>query len=303
MAAVQYTHPPIPGQLPANPLPHGTALILEGGGLRGFYTAGVLDALMEAGIQFPYIAAVSAGSANGLSYVSGQLGRNREVVKYYAGTKRYVSKRNLLLHRSMFNMDFVFNQVPNKHIFFDWDTFEKQDVRFLTGATDCATGLIHWFEKEEIDTRLTAVVASCSLPLASPVVKYKGMALLDGGISCPIPIEKSIADGNTFHLIVLTRNQGYLKRPLGHEKALRLVFKKYPQLAEIMLKRHDSYNRQLELCEELERQGKAIIVRPQKPLQIERMDNDTQKLLALYDEGIEEGRSAIEKLMKKRLWL
>jgi Predicted esterase of the alpha-beta hydrolase superfamily len=294
-----YTHRPIIGKPAANLLPKGTALVLEGGGLRGYYSAGVLDALLEADLQFPYIAGVSAGAANGLSYVSGQLGRGREIVKYYVADKRYVSKRNMLLHGSMFNMDFVFHQIPQKHLFFDWDAFNKNPVRYLTGATDCQSGETKWFEKQDLDSDMAVAIASCSIPLISPIVNFRGMKLLDGGITAPIPIEKSIEDGNTFHLIVLTRNRGYTKKPMGHDKALRLVFKKYPMLAEALKKRHEVYNRQLALCETLEKQGKALIIRPLKPLEIDRMDSDTEKLLALYDEGVEEGRAALAMLKQK----
>ena len=280
-----YTHSPIIGKPATAMLPKGTALILEGGGLRGYYSAGAMDALLKANLQFPYIAGVSAGAANGLSYVSGQLGRGREIVQYYVADKRYVSRRNMLLHGSMFNMNFVFQKIPQNHLFFDWDAFRGNDIRYLTGAADCETGTTHWFEKADLDSEMTAVIASCSIPMMSRMVHFKGMALLDGGITDPIPVEKSIADGNTFHFIILTRNEGYQKSPMGHEKALRFVFRKYPKLADALLCRHETYNRQLALCEALEKQGKALILRPKKPLQIDRMDNNTKKLLALYDEG------------------
>lgn len=252
---------------------------------------------MDAGILFPYIAGVSAGAANALPYIAGQPRRNRQVVEFYVGDPRYVSKRNLILHRSMFGMDFVFHEVPQKHIALDWDMFYKQDIRFLTGAMDCATGKTVWFEKQDIDPQLEATMASCSVPLLSPVVRFKGYDLLDGGVSDPIPIDKSIADGNAFHVVVLTRNAGYTKPAFTHKKTLKLFYRKYPEVIAAVLRRHEIYNRQLALCEQLEREGKAVIIRPLKPLQIDRTGTDTAKLLALYDEGHDEGKAKLEQIL------
>lgn len=293
-----YTHTPIPGKEPRTYLPEGTALVLEGGGTRGFYSAGVFDAFMDAGIMFPYIAGVSAGAANVLSYIAGQYGRNRQVIKHYVGDKRYVSKRNLIRCRSLFGMEFVFHEVPSKHIFIDWDMYRKQSIRFLTGAMDCSTGKTVWFEKEDITPALEATIASCSIPLLSPIVRYKGYVLLDGGVSDPIPIEKSIADGNSFHVIVLTRNPGYIKKPISYKRLAGLFYRKYPKVAETMINRHEIYRRQLDLCERLEKEGKAVIIRPLEPLSIGRSGGDTEKLLTLYDEGIREGAAVIDRIIQ-----
>lgn len=294
-----YTHTPIPGKLPQHILPKGYALVCEGGGTRGFYSAGVFEAFMDAGIMFPYIIGVSAGAANALSYISGQQLRSRQIVEYYVGDHRYVSKRNLLFHRSMFNLDFVFHTVPQQHIFFDWDTFRKCSVQFLTGAFDCTTGKTVWFPKEDITPDLGANIASASVPILSPIVTYQGYRLLDGGIGAPIPIEKSIADGNTFHVIVLTRNQGYIKPPFQYKRLLKLFYKKSPAVIDALLNRHEIYNRQLALCERLEREGKAIIIRPQQPLKTsDTTGNNVPVLLELYDEGHTEGKELVCQLQQ-----
>ena len=297
---MSYKHPPITGKMPTHVLPEGTALVLEGGGTRGFYSAGVFEAFLDAGIMFPYIIGVSAGSANALSYVSGQPGRNRQIVEHYVSDPRYVSKRNLLRYRSLFGMEFVFHEIPQKHIFWDWEMFRKQEIRFLTGATDCETGQTVWFEKCDLTPQIEAVMASCSIPFVSPIARYKGYSMLDGGVSDPIPIEKSVSDGNSFHVIVLTQNSGYRKEAFTHKTLLTLFYRKYPKFIFAMLRRHEAYNRQLELCERLEREGKAIIIRPLKPLQAGRADSNRQKLLALYDEGHEEGASALEAILNMR---
>ena len=163
---------------------------------------------------------------------------------------------------------------------------------------DCAFGKSVWFEKQEINPCFDATIASCSVPVISPIVKYKDYDLLDGGICDPIPIEKSIADGNKFHVIVLNRNKGYIKTEFKYKLLLNIFYKKYPQVINAVLNRHEVYNRQLKLCEKLEQEGKAVIIRPKKPLQVSRTGTDIQKLLALYDEGHEEGKDIIKLLEK-----
>ncbi|MCL2792890.1 MAG: patatin family protein [Spirochaetaceae bacterium] len=295
-----YTQKPIPGKAPEKILPKGCGLVLEGGGTRGFYSAGVFDAFMGAGIMFPYIIGVSAGAANALSYITGQNGRNRQIVEKYVGNPKYVSKRNLLLHRSMFGMKFIFHEVPQKHIFLDWEMFNKQDITFFTGALDCNTGETAWFNKSDITPNLEATIASCSVPLLSPIFKFRGHKFLDGGIADPIPIEKSISDGNTFHVIVLTRNKGYQKPVFKYKHILKLFYKKYPKVIEAVLNRHIIYNRQLALCEQLESEGKAVIIRPLKPLQInETTGRDIEKLLELYDEGYDEAKEKMNLILSR----
>ena len=294
--AEKYTYPPIQGCLPEKILPSGCALVLEGDGTRGFYSSGVFEAFLDAGIMFPYIAGVSAGAANAVTYLSGQKLRSRQIVEHYVGNPNYVSVRNLIFRRSMFNMEYIFRTIPQRHVAFDWETFRSCPVRFFTGAMDCATGKTVWFEKETITPDFSVSIASCSVPVLSPIVKFQGYELLDGGVSDPIPIEKSVADGNVFHVIVLTRNAGYSKQPFGHEKLLKALYRKHPRAAEAVLRRHEVYNRQLALCEQLEREGRAVIIRPLKPLRVKRTSADTKELLALYDEGHAEGAAKIEEI-------
>lgn len=294
----KFTHSPISGQNLKNILPKGAALVLEGGGLRGYYSAGVLEAFLEKDLLFPYIIGVSAGAANALSYISGQPMRSRQLIENYVTSPRYVSKRNLLFKGSMFDFDYIFETIPQEHAFFDWDVFKAQKTRFLTGAMNCADGKTIWFEKEDVCSPFTVTRASCSIPFLTKVQHFKGFDLVDGGVSDPIPIEKSIEDGNTFHVIVLTRNEGYRKKPFGHKTFLKIAAAKYPALAETMLCRHEVYNRQLELCEKLEREGRAVIIRPKEPIRVGRTSSDVQTLLNLHDEGLREGREALPKILK-----
>lgn len=302
VSLTRYTQTPIQGKAPEKILQKGYALVCEGGGTRGFYSAGVFDAFIDAGILFPYIIGVSAGAANALSYVSGQKGRNRQLVEKYVANPKYVSKRNLFFHRSLFGMDFVFHEVPQKHVFFDWDLFSKQEIEFLTGALDCETGQTVWFNKSDITPGFDVVIASCSIPLLSRIVKFRSYKLLDGGISSPVPIEKSISDGNTFHVIVLTRNQGYQKTVFKHEKILKLFYRKYPKVIDVVMKRHEVYNSQIAMCLQLEKEGRALIIRPEKPLKVnDSADRNIQNLLELYDEGYDEAKAKIDIILKARL--
>ena len=292
----QFTYPIIKGMRHKKMLKPGTALVLEGGGTRGFYSAGVFEAFLDEGIMFPYIVGVSAGAANALTYISGQRGRSRQIVEHFVSDTKYVSRRNLLRYGSLFGYDFIFKTIPNRHIFWDKEVYDNTDIRYVTGVTDCNTGEAVWFEKNEMTEGFIETIASCSVPLVARIVRHKGMELLDGGISAPIPIEKSIADGNNFHVVVLTRNAGFRQRPFKRKGVLKLFYKKYPKFVETMLARHEIYNRQLELCEKLELEGKAIIIRPQTALVVDRSTSDTEKLLELYDQGHVEGAWAVEKL-------
>ena len=291
-----FTQEPIQGKILKNRLPEGTALVLEGGGLRGYYSSGVMEAFLEPDWLFPYVIGVSAGAANALSYLSGQTLRSRQIIENYVGHKAYVSKRNLLLKGSMFGFDYIFKTIPEQHIRFDWETFHAQNSRMLTGAMNCADGKTIWFEKDALKAPFTVTQASCSVPFLTKSVQYNGLELLDGGVTDPIPVEKAMADGNTRFVIILTRNAGYRKTAFGHEKLLRAVCRKTPALAEAMLQRHEIYNRQLDLCEQLEREGKAVIIRPQEPIRVGRTGADIPALLALHDEGLREGRAALPKI-------
>ena len=296
-----YTQPIVRGVKYATLLPKGTALVLEGGGTRGFFTSGVFEAFMDRGIMFPYIVGVSAGAANAYSYIAGQKGRNREIVKHYVGDKRYVSFRNLFRYGSMFGYKFIFDTIPNRHIFFDREMFAQAEVEFHIGTVDINSGKAVWFERSEVSEDLSELIASCSVPLVAPIVKCKGLELLDGGLTHPIPIEKSVEDGNSFHVIVLTRNKGFRREPFSHKRLARRFYRNYPKLLEALWEWHNVYNRQLELCEELEAEGMALIIRPRQPLTVNRLTRNVKKLLALHDEGHAEGAQALERFPENLL--
>ena len=260
------------------------SLILEGGTLRPIFSAGVMDALLDNNITFPYCIGVSAGITNGVSYISKQRKRNLEVVTKYRNDNRYLSYRNFLRCKSIFGLDFVFDEIPNNLIPFDMDTYRKYPGKVLVGVTNAHTGKTEYLNGKDLDDKATMLRATCAIPLLFPVIKINGKEYYDGGLCDPIPIKKAIADGNTKHLIVLTQPKGY-KKELSKKNILvaKLLNKKYPNLKTPLLNRHNHYNETVKFCEQLENEGKVLILRPEYNL--DSFEKDINKLKSSYDHG------------------
>lgn len=273
------------------------SLILEGGTLRPIFSAGVMDALLDNNITFPYCIGVSAGITNGISYISQQRGRNLEVVTKYRNDKRYLGYRNFLKCKSLFGLDFVFDEIPNKLIPFDMDTYKKYPGKVLVGVTNAKTGKTEYLDGKNLDYKATMLRATCALPIFFPVIKLNGNEYYDGGICDPIPIKKAIEDGNDKHLIILTQPKGY-KKELSKKNVLvaKLLNNKYPNLKDALLNRHDSYNETVRFCEELEKQGKALILRPE--FSLESFEKDVDKLKANYNHGYDLATKRINDIKK-----
>ena len=273
------------------------SLILEGGTLRPIFSAGVMDALLDNNITFPYCIGVSAGITNGVSYISKQKGRNLEVVTKYRNDNRYLSYRNFLRCKSIFGLDFVFDEIPNKLIPFDMDTYKKYPGKVLVGVTNAKTGKTEYLDGKNLDDKATMLRATCALPIFFPVIKLNGNEYYDGGICDPIPIKKAIKDGNDKHLIILTQPKGY-KKELSKKNVLvaKLLNNKYPNLKDALLNRHDSYNETVRFCEELEKQGKALILRPE--FSLESFEKDVDKLKANYNHGYDLATKRINDIKK-----
>ena len=270
------------------------SLILEG---RPIFSAGVMDALLDNNITFPYCIGVSAGITNGISYISQQRGRNLEVVTKYRNDKRYLGYRNFLKCKSLFGLDFVFDEIPNKLIPFDMDTYKKYPGKVLVGVTNAKTGKTEYLDGKNLDDKATMLRATCALPIFFPVIKLNGNEYYDGGICDPIPIKKAIEDGNDKHLIILTQPKGY-KKELSKKNVLvaKLLNNKYPNLKDALLNRHDSYNETVRFCEELEKQGKALILRPE--FSLESFEKDVDKLKANYNHGYDLATKRINDIKK-----
>lgn len=273
-------------------------LVLEGGGMRGLYTCGVLEFFMEKDLYFNYIIGVSAGACNAVSYIARQKGRNKKVNLQFTKDWRYMSFRNLLLKKSFFGMDFIFEEIPRKYVPFDFETFHKATCRFLVGTTDCNTGKPVYLNKEDLTEGFYALRATSSLPFISPIVDFKGYELLDGGISDSIPIVKSMEDGNTKNIIILTRNKEYRKSPMKYTNLAKLKYKKYPLLIKTMTDRYRSYNKTLEYIEQLESEGKVLVIRPLQELKVGRLEKNTEKLRVLFESGYEDAKNYYDKIME-----
>ncbi|OAB32923.1 patatin-like phospholipase family protein [Paenibacillus glacialis] len=260
------------------------SLILEGGTLRPIFSAGVMDALLDHEVMFPYCIGVSAGISNGFSYISKQNRRNLDILEKYRHDKRYIGVHNFLRSRSLFGLDFIFREIPNTLLPFNTETFNTYPGQLIVGVTNAHSGTPEYMNGLDIDEHWTMLRATCALPLFFPAIEINGTKYYDGGLSDPIPIRKAITDGNNKHLIVLTQPKGYVK-PLSKENAMvgKLLKRKYPNLEEILLTRHDKYNETVAFCEQLEKDGQAIIFRPKQSLNS--FEKDIHVLRNTYQHG------------------
>jgi len=241
---------------------------------------------LDIGADFKYVVGVSAGATNAYSYISKQKGRNLEIMEKFLDHKRYVGYGNLIRCKSIMDLDFVFDEIPNKHCIFDYDTFYSYDGKMLVGAFNIETGKVEYFDKDSLDDKNMILRASCAIPLMFPFAKINGKLYADGGLKDSIPIKKSIVDGNKKNVIVLTRNEGYVKKQSKANKlTYKLYKKKYPKLADVLNNRYSEYNSQIKFCEELEKKGDAIIIRPTVKMDVSRFERDKNKLKEIYNNG------------------
>lgn len=271
-------------------------LVLEGGGMRGLYTTGVLDWFIDKRITTDYVIGVSAGACHGVSYVSQQRGRSYRVNTNYLGDKRYVSFSNYIKTKSLFGMDFIFDEIPHQLEPFDYDAFLASPSEYVTGVTDVATGQPVYFGKDALQYDSTVLRASSSIPVFSPIVEYEGGKYLDGGTSDPIPVRKALADGCDKVIIVLTRERGYVKTPEKFRFWYKRMFKHYPEMIRLLDRRHEIYNETLQYVAELEREGKAIVIAPSSPITISRFEKNLDKLEDIYRMGLKDAEAAFPPL-------
>jgi predicted patatin/cPLA2 family phospholipase len=276
---------------------NNVGLVLEGGGMRGVYTAGVLEYFLEHDLYFPYVIGVSAGACNAASYLSRQKGRNLKVNIGFVSDPRYLSWRNFLKNRQAFGMDFIFDEIPNKLVPYDYEAFSKSPSEFVIGTTDCHSGKPVYFSKKDYGRDLLTVLrASSSLPFVAHEVHYKEKVLLDGGISDPIPIKKAHQDGFKKNVVILTRNEGYLKKPSRFQFLVKRKYPHYPGLQSAMARRYQIYNETIHYLEEEEKKGNVLIIRPKEPLEVGRMERNPKKLEKLYQSGYEDAKKYFDKI-------
>lgn len=269
-------------------------LILEGGGMRGVYTTGVLDAFLENDIEFSAVYGVSAGSCHACSYLSKQYGRGYKVTSEYINDPRYCSVKSLLKTGDMFGVDFCYSQIPDVYIPYDYETFSKYEGRFYSVLTNLETGEAEYHRVKDLTKQMWAIRASSSLPMLSRTIIAKGHPYLDGGCTDSIPVKRSMEAGNKKNVVILTRDASYRKESNSMMPLIRLRYKKYPRFIEKMEDRHILYNETLEFIEKEEEKGNIFVIRPQEEVQVDRLEKDTAKLKVLYEQGLEDGRAAIE---------
>jgi predicted patatin/cPLA2 family phospholipase len=264
-------------------------LVLEGGGMRGVFTSGVLDALMKHECYFPYVVAVSAGACNGLSYMSRQPRRARlsniDMLRKYG----YISLKSLLMQGSIFDPNILYERFPAEIVPFDYKTYAANPAVFEMVTTNCLTGRAEYLSEKHDARRLTAIAkASSSLPYVAQITTVDGIPMLDGGIVDSIPVQRAITQGHDLNVCVLTRNRGYRST----ERDMKLppvIYKEFPRLRVALSHRVEMYNHQLEMIERMEDWGEIIVIRPQRPLEVDRVCRDPERLERLYEEGFAEG--------------
>lgn len=262
-----------------------SGLILEGGGMRGVFTSGVLDNFMDRGIRFPYTIGVSAGACNGISYMSGQRGRakygNIDLLEQYD----YIGLKHLLLKGNIMDFNLLFHIFPTEISPYDYNALARSNEKFEMVTTDCKSGKACYFDEKHNPERIIDIIkASSSLPFVSPISYVDGEPMLDGGIADSIPLQRAQSQGFTNNVVVLTRNKGYRKS----EKPTKVPFfmyRKYPALRDAIRNRNAHYNEQIALVEQLETEGKITVIRPERPIEVDRVERNIGKLTALYEEG------------------
>lgn len=274
-----------------------TGMILEGGAMRGMYTAGILDVMMENDIEVDGVVGVSAGATFGINYVSKQIGRTIRYNLKYGRDPRYMSLRSLMLTGDLYGADFCYTELPTNLDPFDHKTFAENPTKFYVVATDVNTGdaIYHLCEKGD-EEDVEWIRASASMPLVSRIVSVGGYDLLDGGIADSIPIEWFRSIGYKRNIVILTRPEGYRKEKNVLMPAFKLVMKSYPKLAETMEKRHEVYNSTIDELYRLDKKGDTLVIAPSEDLKIQRIENKPEELQRVYDIGVSAGYKNLEKI-------
>ncbi len=274
------------------------ALILEGGAARGVYTSGVLDYLMEQGIEFSNIVGVSAGACNAVDYVSKQPGRTRDCMIPQDKEYDYHNHKNMLRRKSLYDMDMIFDIYPNQVYPFDYQTFFGSEMVCEITVTNCLTGKAEYLSEKSNKERLMQICrASCSLPLVSPMVWIDGTPYLDGGLADSVPIRHMVLKGHKKNVVILTRNSGYRKGL--SKKAARIcvaAYKKYPELVKAIFYRAEKYNHTMEYIESLEEKGKIFVMRPFVPA-VSKIESKKEVLTAFYQHGYDHMKERYRELM------
>lgn len=271
-------------------------LVMEGGCMRGVYTAGVLDFFLEKNIKFSSCYGVSAGAVHLCSYMSGQKGRAYRISVDYLENKDYCSARNLLTTGDLFGAELCYDRIPNQLDLYDYMAAEQYPGKCYAVVTNIESGRAEYIRLRDLHRDIIAVRASASLPLAARNVEIDGKLYLDGGISDAIPIQKSILSGNRKNIVIMTKEEGYRRKPSRHLGLIRMRYRKYPKVYELMRDRHIRYNATLDYLDNQVKNGQAFLIQPKEDIGVGRIEKDKNKLHALYLAGYRDAECRYEEL-------
>ena len=276
------------------------ALVLEGGGSRGAFTVGVLDFFMEKNIKFPYVIGVSAGAINAINYVSGQKGRAKETTVNMVNQKDMISFKNIFTNHSIFDLELMFDKLPNEIVPFDYDAYFKSKTRCVITVTNCNTGKAMYLEERNDPKRLMQLLrASAALPFFAPIVDIDAIPYIDGGVADPLPIKEAMNNGYKKIIVVSTKNKGHRKSKSNFEKNLSILFyNKHPNLVKAMVKRYNLYNKTMEYIEKLEEKGKIIVIRPQEEFMVSRTEKEFEPLNRLCNHGYDQAKLIYDNIIE-----
>lgn len=263
-----------------------TGLVLEGGAMRGMFTCGVLDVMMENKIVFDGIIGVSAGAVFGCNYKSGQIGRALRYNKKYCRDKRYCSFRSLITTGDLYGAEFCYQILPEKLDVFDSEKFNNNPMEFYAVCTDVISGKAVYKKLDKVDSScLEWMRASASMPLASRIVEVDGYKLLDGGIADSIPVRYFESIGYDKNVVILTQPEDYVKKKNEMLPVIRVAMRKYPNLVKALANRHVLYNETVEYIREKEKSGNLLVIRPEEPLAVGHVEHNPDVLQRVYDSG------------------
>ena len=272
-------------------------LVLEGGAMRGLFTAGIIDVMMEAGVEPDGLIGVSAGAAFGCNYKSRQPGRAIRYNTRFAKDTRYSGLKSLLTTGDYFNAQFGYHIVPYQYDLFDVETFEQNPMEFIVVCTDVLTGQAVYHKMDRVDyDELEWLRASASMPLASKVVEVAGRKLLDGGVADSIPLAYFESIGYDRNVVILTQPEGYVKHRTKLMPLMRIGLRRYPEMIQAMDRRYLMYNRELEFVRQAEREGRCLVIRPDEKLPIGHISHDPEEMKRVYQIGREMGDRYIERI-------
>lgn len=274
-------------------------LVLEGGAMRGMFTCGVIDVLMENNIDFDGVIGVSAGAAFGCNYKSKQIGRGIRYNMRFCNDKRYCGLRSLITTGNLFNAEFCYQIVPTQYDIFDDETFYNNQMGFIAVCTDVETGTPYYksFDKKE-ENMFEWFRASASLPLVSKIVEIDNMKLLDGGIVDSIPLKHHEEIGYQKNVVVLTQPETYRKKSNKMMPIIKFVLKKYPKLVDAIKNRHNMYNETLDYIMDKEKNGEILVIRPEADLGIGRTEKNPDNLKRVYEIGRETAIKRLDEIIE-----